>query len=305
MPLERPSEPQFDVEALCSLDPSVRNPVITELHSHMDGRMEAKVRQMMPWCHDQDTIRDLVNQCWERLLVKLQGRRPKHGVPGFLLKMQGYIVFEHLNGRDREPTDRLSKVDDGEPAIRGDTCPPSQIVLRRQLRAALGRALVAFQGDLVQRVGRPRARGKLDSPVLELAALDLYVSAGRDQAPLLERGLSAADASRLRRSAFDRLGSHLTAGLMTVDSQVPEGLERLREELKPGGIFARFWTAAGIACERHPPDVLATPHESHGEEIAWWRPLHGSRCLTCQADGDDALLGPDEAADAVRRSLES
>jgi len=305
--LDHPSDPQFDLEALCSLDPSVRNPVITELHACMNGRMEAKVRQMMPWCRDDNTVRDLVEQCWERLLHRLKGRRPKHGIPGFLLKMQGYIVFEHLKGHARRATDGLSKVEKdakGEPRSGWGTSPPSRIILAKELGTALGHALSRFREELEQRVHLPRARGKLDSPVLELAALDLYVSDGRDQAVLLERGLSPADASRLRKGSLDRLGAHLTAGLATVDSQVPEDLARLREELKPGGIFAEFWVSAGVACERHPPDVLANPHESHAEEVAWWRPVHKDRCPTCRAGLNDILLGPDEATDAVRRSLE-
>lgn len=303
-----PPERDYDLYALQSLDPGVRNPVIMELSRDVTPRLKHKIRTILGHNVESVVIDELIQGMWERLIPKLR-RKPKHGLVGFIITMQSNIALEYRRSRrDANPqlgsqeADNLTCRPDG-----GIQPTPSRASHFRDVQKAALADLEAFRSSIREAATAPLPGSRVDSPVLQMLALDLLVGgAGRDQVTFRSAGFSAEEASRLRRRALDRLACSLLRLQRVLGDQfsspsTPNALPR--EALAPGQVLSDAWDMLGISCHRHPPAPFAGAHSDHDADIRWMAEVHTARCDSCASQDAGTAVDGEVAVEAVTRSL--
>lgn len=306
---EHPPEREYDLEALCSLDPAERDPVILQLSEDVTPRLRQKIRSILGHGVKDEVVEELMQEMWTRLLPRLQQMAPPNGLVGFVLTMQANIAQEHRRTWERS-TSRL----DSEAATnlmegaRGGAVPtPSFVAGGKEIRKAAAKDLGEFRASLEIDAAAPPPPHSVDRPVLQLLALDALLSeGGHSQRLFLERDFSPTEASRLRRKALERLGNSIGRlrsflGDHVSDEAEPEAFSR--NALAPGSVLSDTWDLLGIACHRHPPVPFASAHPGHESDVQWLREVHVARCAACASQGRGTAAEGQRAVDTVTRSL--
>ena len=307
---EHPPEREYDLDALRSLDSTVRDPVILKLSEDVTPRLRQKIRSILGHGAKEEIVEDLMQEMWTRLIPKLNKYKDwPHGLVGPVLTIQANIALEH-----RRTWERSSNRLESEAATnliegtRGGAAPtPSVVAGGKEIRKAAREDLKEFRASLEKDASAPPPQSSADRPVLQLLTLDaLLGEGGHSQEFLHQRGFSPTQASRLRRKALERLDRSIGClksffGDHILDEAEPGALSR--EALAPGSVLSDTWDLVGIACHRHPPAPFASAHPGHEADVRWLREVHVARCAACASQGRGTAAEGQRAVDTVTRSL--
>lgn len=307
---EHPPEREYDLEALRSLDPAERDPVILQLSEDVTPRLRQKIRSILGHGVKDEVVEELMQEMWTRLLPKLHGvEHVPHGLVGPVLTIQAKIALEHRRTWERADSRLGSEAATNliEDARGGAASTPSVVAGGREIRKAAREDLKGFLVKLEEDASAPPPSSSLDRPVLQLVALDALLSeGGHSQGLFLKRGFSSTEASRLRGKALKRLGHSIENlksffGDHILDEAEPTALSR--DALAPGSVLSDTWDLLGIACHRHPPAPFASAHPGHEPDVQWLREVHVARCAACASQGRGTAAEGQRAVDTVARSL--